>query len=107
MLPPELIEPEGAPDLTGTFVERMPPPVAAQLLAGSLSFTRRPGALIFDTSDPRPHVGLVLSGTARAFLTAADGRQLTVRYAKRGSIVGQRSDLSGDHAPISVRAKCS
>lgn len=92
------------PDLAGTFLDGLPTEVKAALLDGSVSFARRSRALLFDVDDPRPHVGVVLSGTARSFITAADGRQLTVRYAKRGAIVGKRSDLSGDHAPVSVRA---
>jgi CRP-like cAMP-binding protein len=92
------------PDLAGTFIDGLPVEVKAALLDGSVSFARRSGALVFDVDDPQPHVGLMLSGTARSFITAADGRQLTVRYARRGAIIGKRSDLSGDHAPVSVRA---
>jgi CRP-like cAMP-binding protein len=43
-------------------------------------------------------------GTARAFMTAADGRQLTVRYARRGVIIGKHSYLTGDHPPLALQA---
>ena len=47
---------------------------------------------------------MVLMGTARSFITASDGRQLTVRYARRGTLIGRYSDRSGDHAPLGVQA---
>jgi CRP-like cAMP-binding protein len=94
----------GAPSLEGTFLATLRPSIAAAMLAESKILERQPGLLVFDVTDPRPHVGMLLSGTTRSFLRAADGRQLTVRYSKRGAIVGKESDLSGDHASLSVEA---
>ncbi len=59
---------------------------------------------IFGLADPEPRAGILLSGTARAFLAAADGRQLTVRYARRGAFIGRRSDLLGGHVPVAIHA---
>jgi CRP/FNR family cyclic AMP-dependent transcriptional regulator len=91
-------------EFTGTCFESVNPEAVERLLEGSRRTYIRAGAALFPIPDPAPRVALVLSGTARSFLTAADGRQLTVRYARRGSFVGKYSDLSGDHAPLAVQA---
>jgi CRP/FNR family transcriptional regulator len=59
---------------------------------------------IFGLGDPEPRAGILIDGTARAFLAAADGRQLTVRYARRGALLTRRSYLLGGHAPIAIHA---
>lgn len=88
-------------------MEALSPELVAGLLADAALLTCPPGSFLFDTSDPSTRVGLLLSGTARSFLRATDGRQLTIRYPRRGAIVGKRFDPCGDHAPVSVQAVTS
>ena len=88
--------------LEGTFLGGLAPDVQARILADAEACAVPAGAAVFGGGDAR--VGIVLDGVARTYLTAADGRQLTIRYARRGAIVGQRSDLSGDHSPLGVQA---
>ena len=59
---------------------------------------------IFRLGDPEPRAGILLAGTARAFLAAADGRQLTVRYVRRGALLARRSTLLGGHTPVAIHA---
>jgi PAS domain S-box-containing protein len=59
---------------------------------------------IFRLGDPEPRAGILLAGTARAFLAAADGRQLTVRYVRRGALLARRSTLLGGHSPVAIHA---
>lgn len=91
-------------ELTGTCLENVTPSALARLLTGSRRFEVRAGAAVFPLTDASAHIGIVLMGTARAFVTAAGGRQLTVRYARRGALIGKYSPLSGDHAPLAVQA---
>ena len=91
-------------EFAGTWLEGVSLAVLARLLVGSRRYEVRGGAMVFAFSDAAPRVAVVLQGTARAFLTAADGRQLTVRYARRGALIGRRSDLIGAHAPLAVQA---
>lgn len=82
----------------------LPEPTLEQLLRGS--HVRGIGArgAIFGLGDAAPRAGILLAGTARAFLAAADGRQLTVRYARRGALLARRSYLLGGHSPIAIHA---
>jgi CRP/FNR family transcriptional regulator, cyclic AMP receptor protein len=82
----------------------LPEPTLGQLLQGSRVRTVRARGAIFGLGDPAPRAGLLLSGTARAFLAAADGRQLTVRYARRGALLARRSYLLGGHSPVAIHA---
>ena len=88
----------------GTCFENLTLDATNQLLVGSRLIEAPAGRTIFSLPGPEPRVGMVVMGTARSFLTASDGRQLTVRYARRGALVGKYSDLSGDHAPLAVQA---
>ena len=91
-------------EFMGTCFEAVEPAVIATILVGSQIFQVAAGALIFPGGDARPRAAVVLMGIARSFVTAADGRQLTVRYARRGALVGKRSDEIGAHAPLAVQA---
>jgi CRP/FNR family transcriptional regulator, cyclic AMP receptor protein len=91
-------------EFKGTGFDDLTPDAASQLLAGSRIIEARGGRTIFPVAQRTPRVGMVLRGTARSFLTASDGRQLTVRYARRGALVGKFWDLSGDHAPLGTQA---
>lgn len=52
-----------------------------------------------------PHVELVLSGVVRAFVTAPDGRAMTVRYARAGALLGIMSLYAPGFAlPATVQA---
>lgn len=93
----------GLLEFIGTCFEAVPGPVMTRLLARSHHREIPAGRSVFPL-DQVPHVGLILQGTARSFLTAADGRQLTVRYARRGAIVGKYATLVGAHAPLAVEA---
>lgn len=49
-----------------------------------------------------PKLGLVVSGLVRIFLTSAEGRQITVRYARSGAIIGAPTVVGG---PVDVSAQ--
>jgi len=82
----------------------LPSRTLEQVLEGSRVRVVDARGPIFGLGDPAPRAGLLLAGTARAFLAAADGRQLTVRYARRGALLARRSYLLGGHAPVAIHA---
>jgi CRP/FNR family transcriptional regulator, cyclic AMP receptor protein len=94
----------GLLEFVGTCFDEVAVEALHRLLEGSRRQHVQPGMPVFPVADPAPHVAMVLSGTARSFLKAADGRQLTVRYARRGALIGKFSGISGDHAPLTVQA---
>ncbi|MEO8273093.1 MAG: Crp/Fnr family transcriptional regulator [Chloroflexota bacterium] len=91
-------------EFAGTALGALTVAVRTKLLVGSRTYPVPAGAMVFPLYDLAPRASMVLSGTARSFLTGADGRQLTIRYARRGAIVGKRSELIGAHAPVAVQA---
>jgi CRP/FNR family transcriptional regulator len=46
------------------------------------------GSMVRREGEPGPHVELVINGLVRVFVSSPDGRTLTVRYCRPGSLVG-------------------
>ena len=90
--------------LASTIWAELPEAVLTEMLRGAVVRGVRARGTIFGLSDRDARAGILLAGTARAFLAAADGRQLTVRYARRGALVGRRSDMLGGHTPVAIHA---
>lgn len=64
-----------------------------------------PGRLVHSDGDRRPHVHLVLSGLVRMSVGAADGRRMTVRYCRSGSLIGVASVFAPDfRLPVTIEA---
>lgn len=91
-------------EFVGTCFDEVPAAALSRLLVRSRRHEVAAGEPVFPAVDPAQRVGLVLMGTARTFLTAADGRQLTVRYARRGAIVGRQATIVGAHPPLGIQA---
>ena len=91
-------------EFTGTCIEGLPDEVLDRLLVKSLLRDVDRGRAVFPARDQAARVGLVLQGTVRCFLTGTDGRQVTVRYARRGALVGKYATMIGAHPPLGVHA---
>jgi CRP-like cAMP-binding protein len=64
----------------------LPPHLVSAMLEGSALLDVPVGAVPQRQYDP-PAAGLLVSGLLRVFHTAVDGRQVTVRYARSGSLL--------------------
>lgn len=84
------------------FLSTLPEDAAEQLLAEAIRMTVPAGAMIY-RSDETPRVIVVVSGVLRVFLSSADGRQVTVRYARSGDVAGLALVVAGP-APTSIQA---
>ncbi len=63
------------------------------------------GTVFHRVGEEAPHVDLVVSGVVRAFVTAPDGRTMTVRYARVGALLGVMSLYApGFELPGTVQA---
>ena len=82
----------------------LPDSILSRMLQGSRVRHVPARGTIFGLGDSAPKAGILLAGTARAFIAAADGRQLSVRYARRGALLARRSYLLGGHAPVAIHA---
>jgi CRP/FNR family transcriptional regulator len=56
--------------------------------------------LYYEEDEPR--CGVVITGLIRVYMTSPDGRQITVRYARAGDMLGVAA-LVGGPAPVSVQ----
>jgi CRP/FNR family transcriptional regulator len=56
--------------------------------------------LYYEEDEPR--CGLVIAGLIRVYMTSPDGRQITVRYARAGDLLGIAAIVGGP-APVSVQ----
>ena len=81
----------------GTFS----PALLEHLLQDALPAQIPAGGTLYQEED-EPRCGLVVSGLIRVYLSASDGRQVTVRYARRGELLGLAT-LIGGPAPVSVQ----
>jgi CRP/FNR family transcriptional regulator len=66
----------------------LPPDVLAHLLAGARRCTVAAGRTLHRVGEDERHVELVVDGLVRVHASAPDGRTLTVRYCRRGALMG-------------------
>src|SRR3954452_3624005 len=67
---------------------RLPGPALHRLLTRGRLVRVPAGSVTHREGETTEHVELVVEGLVRVFVTAPDGRSLTVRYARRGSLLG-------------------
>jgi CRP/FNR family transcriptional regulator len=79
----------------------MPAQLRQSLLRDALTVDVPAGATVYD-EDSEPRCGLVLAGLIRVYMTSQDGRQITVRYARPGDLLGIAAAIGGP-APTSVQ----
>ena len=85
----------------GTFLAQLPADARDDLLADATIHEVSAGQMIFSTADSAERAGTVLRGLARTYLSAIDGRRLTVRYARPGTMIG---GLTVDGEALGVQA---
>jgi len=90
--------------LKGTFLGDLEEDARRDLLRDASILEVAPGLAIFPEGRKVPRLGILLDGIARTFLTAADGRQLTVRHVRVGSLLSSVSGLGGAQVPIGTEA---
>jgi CRP/FNR family transcriptional regulator, cyclic AMP receptor protein len=79
--------------LQKSFLRGLPDAVTAGLLEGASEMRVAAGTIVHQSGDVPP-VAIVAAGLARVFLAAADGRQVTVRYARPGDELGLATIVS-------------
>ena len=70
-----------------SHLRELPPEVLDELLAGSTRTTVPAGSVPLGRRR-QPHLELVVAGVVRVYVTAPDGRTLTVRYCRPGALIG-------------------
>lgn len=69
----------------------LPAELLDELLSGAARMKIPVGSVTHREGADAPHLELVVSGVVRVFVTAPDGRTMTVRYCRRGALIGVMS----------------
>ncbi len=88
--------------LSRSELSSLPGAALKQLLSDAIRTEVPAGRVLYQAGD-RPLPGLVVSGLLRIFVTALDGRQITVAYAGLGDLFGVGEAIDGP-SPVSVQA---
>ena len=84
--------------LSRTFVADLAPDTKRAIIAGGRRLDVPAGSVVYRDADD-PGVALVVAGLIRVYLTSKEGRQLTVRYARAGDLLGVPTAI---HSPAAV-----
>ncbi len=87
--------------LAKSVLAAFPPAVRETLTQDAVHVDLPAGTTLYYEED-EPRCGLVITGLIRDYMTAPDGRQITVRYARAGDLLGI-AVIVGGPAPVSVQ----
>jgi CRP/FNR family transcriptional regulator, cyclic AMP receptor protein len=73
--------------IRSSLLAEFPESARDELLAAALPIELPAGGMLYRDAD-EPRCALVISGLARAFLSAPDGRTVTIRYVRAGELLG-------------------
>lgn len=88
--------------IADSFLAGLAADVRHRLTAGALLVDVPAGSVVYRNEDAA-RLGLIVGGLVRVFLTSSDGRQITVRYARPGSVLGVPTAIGGP-VDVSVQA---
>jgi CRP/FNR family transcriptional regulator, cyclic AMP receptor protein len=80
-------DPDVVDAMRRSFLGSLPPEVVGALLAGGERTDDPAGSTLYREGSA-PRAALVVSGLLRVYMTSYEGRQVTVRYARDGDVLG-------------------
>jgi CRP/FNR family transcriptional regulator len=95
----------GREPITIGFLGTLPDATASELLADALEIDVPAGGEVYRAEEP-PRVIVVRHGLLRLYHSAADGREVSIRYARAGDVLGLELMLGGP-APVTIQALTS
>lgn len=84
-----------------SILAAFPAALQEDLIQNAIPLDLPAGTTLYYAQD-EPRCGLILAGLIRDYMTAPDGRQITVRYAHPGEVLGIPAIVGGP-APVSVQ----
>src|ERR671919_2370155 len=80
--------------IADSFLSELDPDLIQRMVEQAIPLDLQAGAILYpEEGDPR--MALVISGLLRVYLTSAEGRQITVRYAREGDVLGTAVVIAG------------
>lgn len=82
--------------ISKSHLAKLPPGALQELLRDAVKTTIPATSVTHMEGESAPHLELVISGIVRAFVTAPDGRTMTIRYCRSGALLGALSLFTTD-----------
>ncbi len=98
------LDPDVRDALRASFLGTLPDDVRQQLTADAMVLRAPAGSDLVREGQPWSGLLLVVAGLLKTYLTSPDGRQIAVRYARPGSLVGAASLFHDRPSPAASRA---
>jgi CRP/FNR family cyclic AMP-dependent transcriptional regulator len=90
--------------LAASWLGSLPPELLGEVLVGATRVTVPARSTIRPVAGRSPHLELVVSGLVRVQVAAPDGRALTVRYCRRGALMGAATLYAQVARPFTIEA---
>lgn len=90
--------------LAASRLGALPADVLGEVLAGATRVAIPTRSMIRPVAGGSPHLELVVSGLVRIQVAAADGRALTIRYCRRGALMGAATLYAEAVRPFTIEA---
>jgi CRP/FNR family cyclic AMP-dependent transcriptional regulator len=91
--------------VSNSHLRDLPPEVLHDLMQEAVRARIPAGSVTHWEGEDAPHLELVISGIVRAFVSAPDGRTMTIRYCRPGALLGALSLFTTDFVmPATVQA---
>lgn len=88
-----------------SHLRALPDTLTSELTDGAHRRKVAGGVTVHREGESAPHLELVVSGLVRVYVTALDGRTMTVRYCRRGALLGVMSLFASSfELPVSIQA---
>jgi CRP/FNR family transcriptional regulator, cyclic AMP receptor protein len=84
--------------LSRSNLRDLPGDVLDELLVGASRVRIPAGSVTHWEGEPAPFLELVISGVVRVFVSAPDGRTMTIRYCRPGALIGAASLFATPYA---------
>ena len=82
----------------------LPADVVDRLLVNARRVRIAAATTVHHEADERPHLYLVIDGLVRVYVAAGDGRTLTVRYCRPGTLLGVATLYAESFPPFGIQA---
>jgi CRP/FNR family transcriptional regulator, cyclic AMP receptor protein len=100
-----LLEDDERAAIDASHLRSLPPEVISGLTIDASRLRVPAGSIFHREGDTSAHVELVVSGLVRVYVTAPDGRTMTVRYCRPGALIGAVSLFASPFSlPATIQA---
>jgi CRP/FNR family transcriptional regulator, cyclic AMP receptor protein len=90
------VDPDVREAVRASHLRHLPADVLDELLVGAVRSKVPAGSLAHRALEEEEYIELVITGVIRIFVTAPDGRTMTIRYCRSGELLGAMSLFSDE-----------